>query len=122
MDQHELPCPVCIESTMNIITNNIIIIIIGIIIIVIIITIVIIIIIMVDFIQYYGNMDGAYSNECKIVYEELRNDIIETVYNEWKESGYVWEQYGGDDGHGKRSHPFTGWTSLVLLIMAEQYE
>jgi mannosyl-oligosaccharide glucosidase len=36
----------------------------------------------------------------------------------------LWEQYGGRDeeeGKGQRSHPFSGWTSLVVNIMAELY-
>lgn len=39
----------------------------------------------------------------------------------YKQTGYVWEQYSENDGKGLKSHPFTGWTSLVLLIMAEEY-
>lgn len=56
------------------------------------------------------------------MYIGLRNDIVENVYGEWKKTGYVWEQYSGVDGKGLRSHPFTGWTSLVLLIMAEKFD
>ena len=27
----------------------------------------------------------------------------------------MWEQYDAKSGEGRRSHPFTGWTSLVVL-------
>lgn len=27
----------------------------------------------------------------------------------------MWEQYDATNGEGRRSHPFTGWTSLVTL-------
>jgi len=33
----------------------------------------------------------------------------------------VWEQYNARTGQGQRNKPFTGWTSLVALIMAEKY-
>ena len=40
---------------------------------------------------------------------------------EYERTGYVWEQYNARTGHGQRNKPFTGWTSLVALIMAEKY-
>lgn len=40
---------------------------------------------------------------------------------EWQKTGFAWEQYDSTDGHGQRSRPFTGWTSMITLIMAEQY-
>ena len=39
----------------------------------------------------------------------------------YHKTGFVWEQYNQKTGKGKGAHPFTGWTSLVLLIMAEAY-
>eukprot|EP00898_Chlorokybus_atmophyticus_P002414 jgi/Chlat1/3173/Chrsp22S03407 len=55
------------------------------------------------------------------VYAELRGNVLANVLRRYEESGYVWEQYVGEEGQGKGSHPFTGWTALVLLIMAEMY-
>ena len=40
---------------------------------------------------------------------------------EYMRTGYVWEQYNPITGKGQRSHPFTGWSALVVLIMAEHY-
>ncbi|CDH50432.1 glycoside hydrolase family 63 protein [Lichtheimia corymbifera JMRC:FSU:9682] len=69
----------------------------------------------------YMNTPGPYQKRAKEIYTELRNNIINTVYKDYAQTGYVWEQYSDSTGKGQRSHPFTGWTSLVLLIMAEQY-
>lgn len=43
------------------------------------------------------------------------------VVHNYYQSGYLWEQYDQKKGKGKGARPFTGWTSLVLLIMAETY-
>ena len=48
----------------------------------------------------------------------LLNCFQVKVYNE---SGYLWENYDGDDGHGKGSHPFTGWTALLVLVAGQTY-
>ncbi|KAI9314210.1 glycoside hydrolase [Dichotomocladium elegans] len=69
----------------------------------------------------YMNTPGPYQARAKEIYGELRNNLIRTVYKDYRKTGYVWEQYDDATGQGQRSHPFTGWTSLVLLIMAEQY-
>lgn len=65
-------------------------------------------------------MEGPYREEANIIYKELRDNIVKNVFDEYQRTGYVWEQYS-PDGEGKRSHPFTGWTALVTLIMAEKY-
>lgn len=64
---------------------------------------------------------GPYRATAAELYQKLRERIITNVYKEYDRTGYVWEQYGPSDGRGRRSHPFTGWTSLVLLMMAELY-
>ncbi|KAG1240516.1 hypothetical protein G6F68_017584 [Rhizopus microsporus] len=64
---------------------------------------------------------GPYQARAQTIYNQLRDNIIRNVYKEYQKTGYVWEQYSPETGEGMRSHPFTGWTSLVLLIMAEKY-
>jgi mannosyl-oligosaccharide glucosidase len=40
------------------------------------------------------------------------------VYNSWNETGFAWEQYNPDTGAGQRTQHFTGWTALVVKILA----
>lgn len=61
---------------------------------------------------------GPHQERCKNVYIELRRNIVHTVFSSWLETGYAWEQYDPVGGHGQRTQHFTGWTSLVVLIMA----
>ncbi|KOC71009.1 Mannosyl-oligosaccharide glucosidase [Habropoda laboriosa] len=71
--------------------------------------------------HYYSNIKGPYQNKAKEIYGNLRKNLIQNVIKQYKTSGYVWENYGDVHGEGKGSHPFTGWTSLTLLLMAEIY-
>ncbi|KAI8596799.1 glycoside hydrolase [Dissophora ornata] len=60
---------------------------------------------------------GPYQDKAKKIYNELRDNLINNIYNEYERTGYVWEQYNDTTGYGQRSHPFTGWTSMVVLMM-----
>lgn len=55
------------------------------------------------------------------IYSELRTNLLRTLLGGYHSTGYFWEQYDDRSGRGLRSHPFTGWTALVVLIMAEIY-
>ena len=61
---------------------------------------------------------GPQQQRCKDYYIELRKNIVHTVFNSWLQTGYAWEQYDPVGGHGQRTQHFTGWTSLVVSIMA----
>ncbi|TLS21588.1 uncharacterized protein PpBr36_10133 [Pyricularia pennisetigena] len=50
---------------------------------------------------------------------ELRKRLVETVYQSWKQTGFVWEQYWDKTGEGRRSRAFTGWTACVILLMGD---
>ncbi|CAE6460436.1 unnamed protein product [Rhizoctonia solani] len=71
--------------------------------------------------QKYAKEPGPYQSKAKLIYDELRENVVSNVFKEYERTGYVWEQYDPLSGEGKRSHPFTGWTSLVALILAEKY-
>lgn len=71
--------------------------------------------------NHYATEDGPYRERAKDIRDELRSNIIRNVVGNYHKTGYIWEQYNQKTGKGKGAHPFTGWTSLVLLIMAEAY-
>ncbi|KAH0846305.1 putative mannosyl-oligosaccharide glucosidase [Fonsecaea pedrosoi] len=51
------------------------------------------------------------------IYTDLRKNLVETVFSEWARTGFAWEQYNPETGEGQRTQHFTGWTSLVVVIM-----
>ncbi|KAK8010457.1 glycoside hydrolase family 63 protein [Apiospora arundinis] len=48
---------------------------------------------------------------------ELRRNVVQTVYDSWATTGFVWEQYSDKTGKGKGSRAFTGWTACIVLLM-----
>ncbi|KAK7466923.1 Processing alpha glucosidase I [Stygiomarasmius scandens] len=71
--------------------------------------------------ETYVVQEGPYQSRAQEIYKELRKNVIDNVFKEYERTGYVWEQYDAVSGEGRRSHPFTGWTSLVTLIITEKY-
>uniref|UniRef100_A0A7I4A5H3 Mannosyl-oligosaccharide glucosidase n=1 Tax=Physcomitrium patens TaxID=3218 RepID=A0A7I4A5H3_PHYPA len=72
--------------------------------------------------DHCSKVDGQHSSKCSETYSQLRAHLIRNVVKRYHESGYLWEQYdNANKGKGKGSHPFTGWTSLILLIMSDSY-
>lgn len=71
--------------------------------------------------HHYASQPGQYSEEAKRIYVELRHNIVNNIIQNYKRTGYIWEQYNDETGHGSGCKPFTGWSALVVLIMAEQY-
>ncbi|XP_055914776.1 uncharacterized protein LOC129948002 [Eupeodes corollae] len=71
--------------------------------------------------RHYGRIEGPYAADARTIYNELRQNVIGNIFREYQRSGYIWEQYDDQTGRGKGCSPFTGWSSLVVLIMSEQY-
>ncbi|KAH9314208.1 hypothetical protein KI387_022835, partial [Taxus chinensis] len=72
--------------------------------------------------NHYAQDSGPYKTRAAEVYTELRQNLIGNIEFHYFKSGYLWEQYDNTAaGKGKGAHPFTGWTSLIALIMAEMY-
>lgn len=64
---------------------------------------------------------GPYAQLAREIYVELRRNVIDNIFKEYRRTGYLWENYNDATGHGSGARPFTGWTSLVVLLMAEIY-
>ncbi|KAI9981778.1 hypothetical protein PInf_009548 [Phytophthora infestans] len=82
-----------------------------------------------DALHYYAqpSTGSPFQEEFAAAYTALRANVIANIYKEYERTGYLWEQYSGDihagqhHGQGQRCHPFSGWTALVVNIMAEIY-
>ncbi|XP_060103428.1 mannosyl-oligosaccharide glucosidase [Heteronotia binoei] len=71
--------------------------------------------------RHYSHLEGPFRAEAASLYRELRANLISNVFRQYKESGYLWEQYHDSTGKGQGCYPFTGWSALVVLMMAEEY-
>lgn len=65
---------------------------------------------------YYSEEPGAAE-----LYEKLRENVIKVVTANWSRTGTFWENYSSITGKGQKAPGFTGWSSLVVLIMSEIY-
>ncbi|KAJ1652391.1 Processing alpha glucosidase I [Dispira simplex] len=71
--------------------------------------------------KHYMLAPGPNQAKAMKVYRELRRNLIDTVAGQYEETGFFWEQYSPETGKGKRVHPFTGWSALITLVIAEKY-
>ena len=51
----------------------------------------------------------------------FRNNLTQNVKQVFESTGWLWEQYSEETGDGKRGHPFSGWSSLILLILTDKF-
>ena len=61
---------------------------------------------------------GPFQAKATDLYNRLRENVVNTIFKSWQETGFAWEQYDPETGRGKGIQHFTGWTSLVVKIMA----
>lgn len=69
--------------------------------------------------HHYANTEGPYKDHAMELYNDLRTNLITNIIDQFKKSGYIWENYDDRTGKGRGCHPFTGWSALVVAIMAE---
>lgn len=72
--------------------------------------------------KYYATQSSPpISDMANDAYSSLRRNVIQNILNQYKRTGYIWENYNDETGDGQGCHPFTGWSALVVLMMSEQY-
>ena len=86
--------------------------------------------------HYYSKTKGPYQHNATHLYKQLRLNLINNLFREYEQTGYIWESYCDEPdrfklpvsplscarkGQGRGTHPFTGWSSLIVLIMSETY-
>ena len=74
-----------------------------------------------DALKYYSTIDGPYNALAKEIYIKLRKNLVTNMGNVFNETGFIWEHYDDKTGAGAGTRPFTGWSALVLAIMANDY-
>ncbi len=70
--------------------------------------------------KHYAGLPGPYQQRAGELHAALRANLVRTILGELERTGFLWEQYNDSTGKGQRVHPFSGWTSLVVLIMEEK--
>lgn len=74
-------------------------------------------------VRYYAKQPDApqlVTLKAEQLEKRLTAALVNTVLGELKRTGYLWEQYDDQTGAGQRAHPFSGWTALISLIMADE--
>ena len=74
--------------------------------------------------KHYAEMGNEKCRHAQLageLYDQLRKNVVRNVLQQYQKTGYFWEQYDDTKGTGMGSHPFTGWTSLFVLMMAEHF-
>ena len=60
-------------------------------------------------------------NTAEDLYQQVRANLLASVYNNWEPQHLFYENFNDVTGKGQFAHPFTGWTTLILLVLSEKY-
>ncbi|KAJ2344405.1 Processing alpha glucosidase I [Coemansia sp. RSA 2673] len=69
----------------------------------------------------YMGVEGLYQEQAWSIYTRLCNNLIANVFEQYQSSRFFWEQYNSEGSAGQHTYPFTGWTTLIVLLMAEKH-
>lgn len=67
--------------------------------------------------HYKGSQPADTQAKMARVYRDLRVNVVQNVYREWVDTGFVWENYDDTSGAHRGAKNFLGWTSTVILMM-----
>ncbi|KAK9836881.1 hypothetical protein WJX74_010329 [Apatococcus lobatus] len=65
--------------------------------------------------QHYSQVEGPARAQAELLHQKLRRTLLANIVHVYKTTGSPWENYDDQDGHGKGTHPFTGWTALFVM-------
>lgn len=71
--------------------------------------------------HFYAHKPGSCQDRALAIYKQLRDNIINNVYKVYHKQGFIYEYYDDNTGEGRGVHPFSGWSALVVAIMAEKF-
>ncbi|KAA8491243.1 putative mannosyl-oligosaccharide glucosidase [Porphyridium purpureum] len=70
----------------------------------------------------YAAYPGPYRERARALYDDLRRTIVTNMARNFEQQSTLFENYNDRTGDGQKGRLFTGWSSLIVLIMAEEYE
>jgi mannosyl-oligosaccharide glucosidase len=71
--------------------------------------------------KHYSQLEGPYKEHAKSIHDRLRDNLVNNIFRVYQKTGFIFEHYDDTTGEGGGTHPFTGWSALILLIMSERY-
>lgn len=71
---------------------------------------------------HYSEQGGPHSERASVLHKQLKANIINTIQKSFNQTGVFWEHYSDKTGKGGGTRPFTGWTSLIFAIVADNYD